>query len=311
MAATLSGSGKAQPGSFYRFPLSAAYVLGSELPKETEMSKVWFVTGSSRGLGLEIVKAALAAGQKVVATARDASAVTKALGAQENLLALDLDVTKPADSEAAVKAAVEKFGTVDVLVNNAGYGHFGPFEEASVEDVAKQFDVNLFGTMHVTRAVLPEMRKRKSGRVFNLSSIAGLQGFAMSSLYCSSKFAVAGWSESLSMELEPLGIQVTCVEPGFFRTEFLSGSSVQYVDAKLPEYDGGVKQLREWLDGKHQTQEGDPKKLAETLLSLVEKEKQPAHLLMGSDAVQRMHDRIARDTAETEEWMSISKSTDF
>lgn len=275
------------------------------------MSKVWFVTGSSRGLGLEIAKAALAAGQKVVATARDASAVKKALGQQENLLALNLDVTKPAEAEAAVKAAIAKFGTVDVLVNNAGYGHFGPFEEASVDDVAKQFDVNLFGAMHVTRAVLPVMRRRKSGRVFNISSIAGLQGFGLSSLYCSSKFALTGWSESLSMELEPLGIQVTCVEPGFFRTDFLGGSSAQYVEAKLPEYEGGVKQMRAWLDGKHPTQEGDPKKLAGALWQLVAAEKQPIHLLMGSDAVQRMYDRIARDTAETQQWESVSVSTDF
>jgi NAD(P)-dependent dehydrogenase (short-subunit alcohol dehydrogenase family) len=276
-----------------------------------EMSKVWFVTGSSRGLGLGVTKAVLAAGQKVVATARNASAVTKAMGEQEHLLALNLDVTKPADAERAVKAAITKFGTVDVLVNNAGYGHFGPFEEASAEDVAKQFDVNLFGAMHVTRAVLPEMRRKRNGRVFNISSIAGLQGFCMSSLYCGSKFAMAGWSESLSMELEPLGVQVTCVEPGFFRTEFLGGSSVQYVDAKLPEYEGGLTQMRSWLDGKHQTQEGDPKKLAEALLQLVAAEKQPAHLLMGSDAVQRMYDRIARDAAETEQWKSLSVSTDF
>ncbi|SNS41947.1 Short-chain dehydrogenase [Granulicella rosea] len=275
------------------------------------MSKVWFITGSSRGIGLDITKAALAAGQKVVATARDASAVTKALGEQEDLLTLDLDVTKSSDAESAVKMTIAKFGTIDVLVNNAGYGHFGPFEEASAEDVAKQFDVNLFGAMHVTRAVLPEMRRKRSGRVFNISSIAGLQGFGMSSLYCSSKFALAGWSESLSMELEPLGIQVTCVEPGFFRTEFLGGSSVQYVDAKLPEYEGGVKQMREWLDGKHQTQEGDPTKLAAALLQLVATEKQPAHLLMGSDALQRMLDRIACDTEETQRWKSVSVSTDF
>ena len=275
------------------------------------MSKVWFVTGSSRGLGLDIAKAALAAGQKVVATARDCSAVKKALGEQDNLLAVNLDVTKPADAESAVEAALVKYGTVDVLVNNAGYGHFGPFEEATAEDVAKQFDVNLFGSMHVTRAVLPQMRSNKSGRIFNISSVAGLQGFGMSSLYCSSKFALSGWSESLSMELEPTGIQVTCVEPGFFRTEFLGGSSVQYVKAKLPEYEGGVKQLHEWLDGKHQTQEGDPKKLAAALLQLVAAEKQPTHLLMGSDAVQRMHDRIARDTAETQEWKSLSVSTDY
>lgn len=275
------------------------------------MSKVWFVTGSSRGLGLEIVEAALTAGQKVVATARDSSAVTKVLGLSENLLALDLDVTKAADAASAVTATIATFGTIDVLVNNAGYGHFGPFEEASAEDVAKQFEVNLFGAMHVTRAILPVMRSKRSGRVFNISSIAGLQGFGMSSLYCSSKFALAGWSESLSMELEALGIQVTCVAPGFFRTEFLGGRSVQYLEAKLPEYQGGVKQMREWLDGKHLNQEGDPKKLAAALLQLVASEKQPVHLLMGSDAVQRMQDRIERDTTETEQWKSLSISTDF
>lgn len=275
------------------------------------MSKVWFITGSSRGLGLDIAKVALDGGQKVVATARDSSTVTKALGEHENLLVLKLDVTKPADAASAVKAALAGFGTIDVLVNNAGYGHFGPFEEASADDVAKQFDVNLFGSMHVTRAVLPVMRSKRAGRIFNISSIAGLQGFGMSSLYCSSKFAMSGWSESLSMESEPLGIQVTCVEPGFFRTEFLGGNSAQYVDAKLPEYEGGVKQLREWLDGKHQTQEGDPKKLAAALLQLVAAEKQPWHLLMGSDAVQRMQDRIARDAAEAEQWKSVSVSTDF
>jgi len=275
------------------------------------MSKVWFITGSSRGLGVDIAKVALGAGQKVVATARNSNAVTKALGEHENLLVLKLDVTKPEDSTAAVKTALGKFGTIDVLVNNAGYGHFGPFEEANAEDVTRQFDVNLFGSMHVTRAVLPVMRDKRAGRIFNISSIAGLQGFGLSSLYCSSKFALSGWSESLSMELEPLGIQVTCVEPGFFRTEFLGGNSAQYVDTKLPEYEAGVKQLREWLDGKHQTQEGDPRKLAKALLQLAVAEKQPWHLLMGSDAVQRMQDRIARDTAETEQWKSLSVSTDF
>jgi NAD(P)-dependent dehydrogenase (short-subunit alcohol dehydrogenase family) len=233
------------------------------------------------------------------------------LGEQENLLALTLDVTKPADAETSVKAAISRFGTVDVLVNNAGYGHFGPFEEASADDVAKQFDVNVFGAMHVTRAVLPEMRRKKSGRIFNIASIAALQGYGMSSLYCSSKFALAGWSESLFMELEPLGIQVTCVEPGFFRTEFLGGNSVRYVHAKLPEYEGVLNQLREWPDVKHQAQEGDPKKLAGALLHLTTLEKQPVHLLMGSDAVQSMRDRIASDTAETQQWESVSMSTDF
>ena len=275
------------------------------------MGNVWFITGSSRGLGLDVAKAALDAGHKVVATARDARAVTKALGQHEDLLALNLDVTKAADAEAAVNAPITRFGTVNVLVNNAGYGLFGPFEETSAEDVTKQYDVNLFGAMHVTRAVLPEMRRKKRGRIINISSAGGLRGFSMNSIYCGSKFAMAGWSEWLTLELEPLGIQVTCVEPGSFRTEFLGSRSVQYVDAKFPEYENGVKQLHDWLDGKHQNQDGDPKKLAAALLQLAKVESAPAHLPMGSDAVQMMQERIARDTTETQKWESMSISTDI
>ncbi len=275
------------------------------------MSKVWMITGANRGLGLEIAKAALAAGERVVATARRPESVTQALGENERLLALPLDVTVPEQAAAAVEAAVKMFGRIDVLVNNAGFGQFGPFEEASPEEVETQFRVNVFGTMHVTRAILPTMRAQKSGRIFNLSSIAGLKGAAMSSLYCASKFAMEGWSESLAAEVSPFGIQVTAVEPGFFRTDFLDVSSVRYTEITQPEYAEGMAQLRGWLDGKNQQQEGDPVKLAQVLVEVAAKPEQPLHLLMGSDAIAWMEDRIQRDTRATEEWRAVSVSTDF
>lgn len=275
------------------------------------MSKVWMITGSSRGLGLEIARMALEAGQSVIATARKAEAVTAVLGEPERLLALPLDVKDAAAVTAAVDAAVQRFGRIDVLVNNAGYGHFGPFEESSEQAIEEQFAVNLFGAMRVTKAVLPHMRKQRSGRIFNISSIAGIAGFGMCSLYCSSKFAMEGWSESSTMELEPLGIQVTAVEPGFFRTDFLAENSVRYVEAQNAEYSEGMVGLQSWLDGQHKQQAGDPARLAKVLIDLAGRERQPMHLLMGSDALIRMKDRIKRDTEAMAEWQRVSESTDF
>ncbi len=275
------------------------------------MSKTWMITGSSRGLGLEIARAALAAGEHVVATARAAAAVTAALGTSDRLLPLPLDVSDASAASAAAAAAIEHFGRIDVLVNNAGYGHFGPFEEASQQVIAEQFRVNLFGAMHVTQAVLPYMRRQKGGRIFNMSSIAGLSGYSMCSLYCGSKFAMEGWSESLTLELEPLNIQVTVVEPGFFRTGFLSGESVRYIQPQHEDYRECMATLQTWLDGQNTRQAGDPMKLAKALLTLAERDRQPMRLLMGSDAVLRMQDRIGRDTEATARWQAISQSTDF
>ncbi len=269
------------------------------------------ITGASRGLGLEIARAALAAGEMVVATARKAEAVTAALGEHERLLAVALDVTAAEQAVSAVAAATERFGRVDVLVNNAGYGHLGPFEESAAEDVAEQFAVNVFGAMHVTRAVLPGMRERRRGRIFNISSIAGLRGGPNASLYCSSKFALEGWSESLAAEVQPLGVQVTAVEPGFFRTDFLDASSVRYTEVKHPEYREGMEQLQGWMATKNHTQEGDPAKLAQVLLEVAGRPEQPLHLPMGSDAVAWMEARIARDREALEEWRAVSTSTDF
>ncbi len=275
------------------------------------MSKVWMITGASRGLGLEIARAALTAGESVVATARKAEAVAAALGQHERLLTLPLDVTVGAEATSAVGAAIERFGGVDVLVNNAGYGHLGPFEEATVADIEEQYAVNVFGAMHVTRAVLPAMRERRSGRIFNISSIAGLRGGPNASLYCSSKFALEGWSESLAAELQPMGISVTAVEPGFFRTDFLDASSIRYTEVRNPEYREGMEQLQGWMATKNHTQEGDPAKLAQVLLDVAGMSEQPLHLPMGSDAVAWMEVRIERDRKALEEWRKVSVSTDF
>jgi NAD(P)-dependent dehydrogenase (short-subunit alcohol dehydrogenase family) len=204
-----------------------------------------------------------------------------------------------------------KFGRIDVLVNNAGYGHLGPFEEASAAEIEAQYRVNVYGAMHVTRAVLPVMRQQQSGRIFNISSVAGLTGAAMASLYCSSKFALEGWSESLAAELSPLGIHVTAVEPGFFRTDFLDSSSIRYTPATHAEYRSGHEQMQTWLNGKNHLQEGDPVKFAEVLLHVAEKETQPTHLVLGSDAIGYLRARIERDTLQLEEWSSVSASTDF
>lgn len=275
------------------------------------MSKVWLITGASRGLGLEIARAALTAGADVVATGRNAHAVTNALGEHKNLLAVELDVTVPGQAEGAVKTATERFGRVDILVNNAGYGQLGMFEENSPEDVQQQFRVNVFGTFDVTRAVLPSMRAQRSGHIFTITSIGGLRGGAGGSLYCSTKFALEGWSESLAHELAPFGIHVTAVEPGFFRTDFLDSSSVQYGDASIQDYREASGKLREFYDGRSRQQAGDPVKLAEALLRLADEENPPMHFLVGTDAVGVMEGRIQRDGEELARWRELSSSTDY
>lgn len=275
------------------------------------MSKVWLVTGAGRGLGLEIALAALEAGDNVIATVRDASADKAPLPESDRLVTLMLDVTDRNAPAQLVDQAVRRFGAIDVLVNVAGFGQFGPFEEASDDEIDQQFEVNLFGAMRVTRAVLPFMRKERSGRIFNISSAAGLFGSAMSSLYCSSKFAVEGWSESLSMELEPLGIQVTVVTPGMLRTKFLSKESARYIQVKHQEYQGAADGLRGFLDASDGKQPGDPQRVAKALVQLASADKQPVRLLMGSDAVSWMQSRTKQDVEATTEWEALSRSIDI
>lgn len=271
-------------------------------------SKVWFVTGAGRGLGVAIAKAALAAGHQVVATARRPEAVTAALGEHENLLPVALDITDEVQVKAAVTAAIDKFGAIDVLVNNAGYGQLGFFEETSDELIRRQFETNVFGTMHVTRAVLPVMRQQKAGRIFTVSSIAGFNAVAGGAVYSASKFAVDGWMEGLADELAPLGIITTVVEPGFFNTDFLDPTSAEWGEAGIPDYAEAGKAFRAWHDEMNHQQIGDPDKLAHALLVLAEDQTQPVRWAAGADAVAVSHERIAKRVKELEAFETLSST---
>jgi NAD(P)-dependent dehydrogenase (short-subunit alcohol dehydrogenase family) len=275
------------------------------------MSKTWFITGASRGIGADIARAALAAGDRVVATGRDAAKVAQTYDAgPDRLLAVALDVTDNAQVVAGVAAATAHFGSIDVLVNNAGYGQFGPFEENTAADVERQFATNVFGVFNVTRAVLPVMREHRTGHIFNISSIAGVRGGIGGSLYCASKFALEGFSESLSQEVAPFGVTVTIIQPGFFRTDFLDGSSVQYGGAPIADYAALSAQLRSGYEARSHQQAGDPAKLGALIVDLASREKPPLRFAAGSDAVKISADKIASRTTELEAWQELSVTTD-
>src|SRR6266581_41483 len=208
--------------------------------------KIWFITGAARGMGVDFAKAALAAGHTVVATGRDTDAVAKAVGSSDNLLVVKLDVTNGADAEAAVRAAVNRFGRIDVLVNNAGNFLAGYFEELSPEQIERQLGTLLIGPMNVTRAILPVMRKQRSGHIITISSTAGLVGFAFCSAYAAAKFGVEGWMDSLQQEVAPFGVTTTIVNPGFFRTELLSDKSMTFGSLSIPDYEERRKQQQAW-----------------------------------------------------------------
>jgi NAD(P)-dependent dehydrogenase (short-subunit alcohol dehydrogenase family) len=272
----------------------------------------WFITGASRGLGHEIALAALEAGHKVIATARKHEQVEEALKGHGNrLLALPLDVTDAKSIEAAVKAGLKHFGQIDVLVNNAGYGQLGAFEQLSDGAIYKQFATNVFGAFSVTRAVLPSMRAQRSGRVITISSIAGLIGFDGSSIYCAAKFAVCGWSESLTHELSRFGIKATSVEPGYFRTDFLDQSSVRHDDISIPDYAESAEQRKAHLGGVNHQQAGDPKKFGKAIVKLAEMAEPPTHFVAGSDAYDVVMARVARDNADAQALKQLSHSTDI
>ena len=248
--------------------------------------KVWLITGAGRGLGVDIAKAALSAGHAVVATGRDAAKVSAAVGDHESLLAIRLDVTRPPDAQAAVDAAVAKFGRIDVLVNNAGNFFAGFFEELSPEQVRNQLDTLLFGPMSVTRAALPVMRKQRSGLLLTISSTAGIAGQMFCTAYAAAKFGIEGWMESLAPEIAPFGIRTMLVEPGFFRTELLTNDSATYAEPTIDDYAERTREIvAAWksMDGK---QGGDPAKLAETLVKLVALKEPPTRFAAGADAVQ-------------------------
>src|SRR5213078_3332938 len=224
--------------------------------------KIWFITGAARGMGVDFAKAALAAGHAVVATGRNTDAVAKAVGESDDLLTVKLDVTERGDAETAVRAAVDRFGRIDVLVNNAASFYAGYFEELTPEQMERQLATSLMGPMNVTRAVLPVMRKQRSGHIISISSSAGLVGFEFCTAYSASKFGLEGWMESLHAEIAPFGITTTIVNPGFFRTELLTEQSTNYAEPSIEDYDQRrAKQLEFWK-GQNGQQAGDPAKLA-------------------------------------------------
>ena len=274
-------------------------------------NKIWFITGASKGFGLEIAKAALASGDKVAATVRrNAEALKTALGNNDRTLVVTLDVTNEKEIKAGVKAAIDKFGRIDILVNNAGYGLLAAAEEATADEVRKQYDTNVFGLLNVTRAVLPQMRKQASGHIINISSLFGylnnVPGFG---LYGSTKYAVEGISEGLAIELKPFNIRVTTLAPGFFSTEFASTDSYQSSALVLEAYKDTVGVTRGQVGHINGKQPGDPAKLAAVVIKLAASENPPLHLPVGPDAVKYFRDKTAQMTREVEEWETVSSST--
>jgi len=257
------------------------------------MRKVWLITGAGRGMGADIAKAALAAGHAVVASGRDADRVAIALGKSNELLAVKLDVTRRSDADAAVRAAVDRFGRIDVLVNNAATFFAGYFEELTPEQMDRQLSTSLIGPMNVTRAVLPVMRKQGSGHVISISSSAGLVGFEFCTAYSASKFGLDGWMESLAPEIAPFGIRTTIVNPGFFRTELLTEQSTTYAEPAVADYaERRAKQLEFWKSSNGK-QGGDPAKLARALVAIAGLEQPPARFIAGADAIEMTKQKIA------------------
>jgi NAD(P)-dependent dehydrogenase (short-subunit alcohol dehydrogenase family) len=273
--------------------------------------KTWFITGASRGFGLRIAKLALEQGDNVVANARRAEAVIEALGERERLLALPLDVTDEAQARAAAAAAVEAFGGIDVLLNNAGFGLLGAVEEASAEDVEAVYRTNVFGLLNVTRAVLPAMRAQRSGRILNISSIGGYRGAAGFGVYSSTKFAVEGLSEALHAELAPLGVHVTVVEPGYFRTDFLDATSLTVSGGEIDDYAETAGRVRRVAADLNHGQPGDPDRLAQVLVDFADAANPPVRLPLGSDTVAAIEAKHVADAEIVAKWRAVSVSTDF
>jgi NAD(P)-dependent dehydrogenase (short-subunit alcohol dehydrogenase family) len=275
---------------------------------KTTDKKVWLVTGAGRGMGTDITRAALAAGHAVVATGRDPDRVAAALGAHADLLAVALDVTDPASVQAVVDAAVERFGRIDVLVNNAGNFHAGFFEEITPEDFRAQIETNLFGPLNVTRAVLPVMRAQRAGLVVTISSVAGVTGAEFTSAYVASKFALEGWSESLTPEVAPFGIRTMVVEPGFFRTDLLSPESTRYAEPTIDDYAERTRQTVTAWRGMHGQQGGDPAKLARALVQLADQDTPPLRWPAGADAVAALEQKANQLLAQADAHRELSSS---
>ena len=273
--------------------------------------KIWFITGAGRGMGVDIARAALAAGHSVVATGRNTDAVSRALGTADGLLVVKLDVTSLSDAEAAARAAVERFGRIDVLVNNAGNFYAGFFEEITPENFRAQVETNLFGPVNVTRAVLPVMRAQRSGLVVTISSAAGIAGQEFVSAYSASKFGVEGWMESLAPEIAPFGIRTMLVEPGFFRTELLTEESTNYPEPSIDDYAEKTRQtVAAWksMSGK---QGGDPARLARALVELAGQAEPPVRWAAGADVLGTLELKGRDLIAQADAYRELSSSLGY
>lgn len=277
-----------------------------------ENKKVWFVTGASKGLGLTLVKKLLSIGDNVAATSRSLSDLSKAVGEFENFLPLAVDLINEESVESAIGQTISKFGQLDVVVNNAGYGMLGALEELSDKESRENFDVNVFGSLNVIRKALPQMRKQQSGHIFNISSIGGFSGnFPGFGIYCATKFAVAGFTESLAAEVKSLGIKATVVEPGYFRTEFLTSGSLAVPKNPIDAY----KEVRD-SQAAHQNdinnqQPGDPAKGIDVIIAAAESENAPLHLFLGPDAYHVANAKIADVQKDMEDWKALATATNF
>jgi len=269
---------------------------------------VWFITGAGRGMGVNIAQAALSAGHPVVATGRDPEAVRNAVGEDDRLFVVELDITSPVSAEAAVHAAAETFGRVDVLVNNAGNFFAGFFEELAPKQFEAQLTTNLLGPLNVTRAVLPLMRKQRSGHVVTISSTAGIVGQEFCSAYAASKFGLEGWMESLRYEVEPFGIHTTIVEPGFFRTDLLTKESTAYADLSIEDYAERTAKTRPAWEAMSGKQTNDPAKLARALLRVVHQEEPPLRWVAGADAVAAVEQKAHELLAQVDAYRELSSS---
>jgi NAD(P)-dependent dehydrogenase (short-subunit alcohol dehydrogenase family) len=270
--------------------------------------KVWFITGAGRGMGVDIAKAALAAGHAVVATGRNPDAVTKAVGEADDLLAVTLDITDPAAAAAAVQTAVDRFGRIDVLVNNAGNFYAGFFEEVSPGHFRAQVETNLFGPVNVTRAVLPVLRAQRAGLIVTMSSRGGIVGGPFISAYAASKFAVEGWMESLTPEVAPFGIRTLLVEPGFFRTDLLEDTSTTWPEPTIDDYAERTRETVASWKGMSGTQGGDPAKLAAALVQLASRDEPPLRWVAGADAMASVEQKARTLLAQVDAHRELSAS---
>jgi NAD(P)-dependent dehydrogenase (short-subunit alcohol dehydrogenase family) len=276
------------------------------------MTKVWFVTGAGRGLGIDIVQKALKAGHSVVATGRNPASVLKAVGAHENLLTVALDITDPQAALTAAKAAVDRFGRIDVLVNNAGNFYAGYFENISPDDFRAQMETNFFGPLNVARAILPVLREQRSGQVITVTSLAGLIGQEFVAAYAASKFALEGWMESLRFDVAPFGIKTMVVEPGFFRTELLvEGASTIWPKLTVEDYAERTKQTIAAWSGMNGLQGGDPAKLAAAIVTLSDSGELPLRFVAGADAMAAVESNLQTIKVQIEAHRGLSASLTF